>query len=176
MKPLLLIALMAALPAYADHATVKLITNDIPGQSGVTLGTATFELNPNGTIAASLTSIGPIDIFAFRSDTPIEQTGLPAGAVRLDTPGFPYESAWRLNLHNPSAVAWTIGTPGQFTSALEPFNADNGRGVFLLAYDSRYITSYAGYGDVSAIPEPATAILLLCGALAIGLRSGRARD
>jgi hypothetical protein len=169
--------LMYSADAFADYA-VGYFTVEAPGffepiPEPVPGGEVTFNLNADGTIAASLISYyEPIYGFGFDSITNLPESNFspktPTSTSRWSDTWGNQMSGFYISSTIPAGVIekWTIGQAGEFTSVFDAL--DGGLSTHPFFLDGPYAL-YAG--DISTAPIPGTVWLFGSGlAGLIGLK------
>jgi hypothetical protein len=167
------IFVLAPTYANADAITATFATEVQNGSQFVsvpTVGTLTYTLNGDGTIAASLSTDGPIVSFEFEGSSHLVSSNI-SGLLYVDyAPTDGYNSGvvgvdptFRVN-----SLTWTIGTPAEFTSVSQAaLVGDLGYQFVLNDGGSEYVA------NVAAVPEPSTWAMMILGFMGIGFMAYR---
>jgi hypothetical protein len=176
-----LAASVLALWVSASQADANSITADFTVKDGVvgvpSGGEVTFTLNPDGTIAASLTFSADLSIFGF--DSPIELGSipdlLPLGWEHVgvgDMYGQQHNGIMCTPTGCGTSVTWTIGTKHEFTSVFQVLN-DPGSSYNFVVVAGTGFERAVWAADPVATPLPAALPLFATGLGALGLLGWR---
>jgi hypothetical protein len=187
---------LLAAAAHADTATASFQAG-FPFPAAPPGAFASFSLNGNGTIAASVTSLyGSIIRFKFNSPALLVSSQFSAPNAYTNPPGTSevsagfgfFNSGWLVDSSNrpgPTTVSWTIGQPGSFASVADAFRRNYNGGLdgysLYVLLDGGSVN--AGQGSewaanielATAVPEVGTAALMAAGLAVLGSVSGRWR-
>ncbi len=177
LKTILAAASMAlALGTGAAKADVVIGNFNIEnGSPQISAGTITFTLNGNGTIGASVTVGGNIIGIGFDSAV----SNLPESGFTPTAPDNPFgwtdmyglQASGFLCTACGSTESWTIGNPGDFTSALQAISGNNSAYDFFLFDGSN---QWAGDGVLQrGVPEPTTWAMMILGLGGLGVVARR---
>ena len=163
-----------ALPAAASTIAADfMILDGMP--SATSGGHVEFTLNGDGTISAFLTSLTAIVGFGFDSATSnLPESNFSVAIVNpygwLDYYGK--HGSGFLTIAGATSISWTIGNPGDFTDVFQAI-AGNAADYDFYLRDASGGEWAADAVEVSTVPLPAGAPLLLAGLGAFGLAARR---
>ena len=189
--------LMAAAVAHADSATATFLQG-FPFPAAAPGAIASFSLNDDGTIAASVTSLyGAIGAFKFNSPTPQISSQFSVPGLINDpvlnggfTAGFGwFNSGWQYQTSSTpgvTSVSWTIGQAGSFSSVADAFvrNYNSGQSGWALwvileegSVNAGQVSEWAANIEMApAVPEASTTAMLLAGLAVLRMVTTRRRN
>jgi hypothetical protein len=138
-------------------------------------GHVTFDLNANGTIAATLTSFnGGIVGFGFDSigRLPESDFSVSPGNTAGWGSGFGQHMSGFYIGTSPTSVSWTIGNAGMFSSVWQALEGTGSNYDFYLG-TNRGSWAANAYGVAAPVPEPETYAMMLAGLGLLGFAAAR---
>ncbi len=171
LRALLLVTCLAVFGVSASFADslIGYFNLDTSLSSIPAVGQVTFNLNGNGTIAASVTSYGPNTIVGFGYNA---AGNLPESGFTPTAPDNPYGWGDAFGTQYGGFLcsacglqeSFVIGNPGDYTSVWQVLNGGANSTVDFFLYDSAG-GQYGGNGQ--AVPEPGSLLMLGTGALGV---------